>query len=41
MQIGATGIRIGDVLQQFEGVLTGVPRFRGKGTHLLNEQNES
>jgi circadian clock protein KaiC len=41
MQIGATGIRIGGVLRDFEGVLTGVPRYRGKDAGLLREQNEA
>jgi circadian clock protein KaiC len=41
MQIGATGVRIGEVLRQFEGVLTGVPRFRGKDARLLDGQDES
>ena len=41
MKFEATGVRIGEVLQQFEGVLTGVPRFRGKDAHLLNAQDES
>lgn len=35
MQIGPAGIRIGEVLQDFEGVLTGVPRYRGHDKHLL------
>ena len=41
MQIGGTGIRIGEVLREFEGVLTGVPRYRGKDGRLLKEPNES
>jgi len=36
MKIGATGIRIGEVLRDFEGVLTGVPRYRGKDARLLS-----
>jgi circadian clock protein KaiC len=41
MEIGATGIRIGEVLEQFDGILTGVPRFHGKDARLLNAQDES
>ena len=41
MKIGATGARIGEVLEQFEGVLTGVPRFHRKNGRLLNAQDES
>lgn len=40
MQIGGTGIRIGEVLRDFEGVLTGVPRYRGKDARLLSAQDE-
>jgi len=40
MKIGATGIRIGEVLRDFEGVLTGVPRYRGKDARLLSGQDE-
>jgi len=35
MKIGSSGAQIGEVLEQFEGVLTGVPRFRGKQEELL------
>lgn len=41
MKFGPTGVSVGDVLQQFEGVLTGVPRFRRKDGRLLNAQDES
>jgi circadian clock protein KaiC len=41
MQIGGSGIRIGQVLRDFEGVLTGVPRYRGKDNRLLKAQDES
>ncbi len=40
MRFGATGVTIGEVLRDFEGVLTGTPRYRGKDGHLLGEQNE-
>jgi circadian clock protein KaiC len=39
MKIGPTGMQIGDVLQEFQGVLTGVPRYRGKDERLIG-QNE-
>jgi len=35
MQFGPRGVVIGDVLREFDGVLTGVPRYRGKGAGLL------
>jgi len=38
MKIGSQGMEIGDVLVEFQGVLTGVPRYRGKGDQLLGEQ---
>ena len=38
MKIGATGMQIGEVLEQFEGVLTGVPRYRGKDGPLVKRQ---
>jgi circadian clock protein KaiC len=41
MKIGSTGVQIGEVLAQFEGVLTGVPRFRGKRDQLLGGQEDS
>lgn len=39
MKIGSTGMQIGEVLQDFQGVLTGVPRYRGKDERLIG-QNE-
>ena len=35
MKIVQSGVRIGEPLNQFEGVLTGVPRFRGDDRKLL------
>jgi circadian clock protein KaiC len=35
MQLGEHGVRIGEALREFEGVLTGVPRFRGEGARLF------
>jgi circadian clock protein KaiC len=40
MKLGPHGMEIGDVLEEFEGVLTGVPRYRGKGEHLLSQQKK-
>ncbi len=40
MRFGATGIVIGDILRDFEGVLTGVPRYRGNDAHLLGAQDK-
>ncbi|MBV8571684.1 MAG: AAA family ATPase [Acidobacteriaceae bacterium] len=40
MKIGSSGIQIGEVLEQFEGVLTGVPRFRGKREQLLADYKD-
>lgn len=34
-QFSARGIRVGDPLHEFEGVLTGVPRFRGSSRQML------
>jgi circadian clock protein KaiC len=41
LKIGPTGIQVGEVLKDFEGVLTGVPRYRGKSTQLLSDQEDS
>jgi circadian clock protein KaiC len=35
MKFGPTGVLVGEVLEEFQGVLTGVPRFRGKDAQLL------
>jgi circadian clock protein KaiC len=35
MQFGPEGVRIGDALREFEGVLTGVPRYRGEDSRLF------
>ncbi len=40
-KIGPTGMQVGEVLQDFEGVLTGVPRYRGKNARLLGDQEDS
>jgi circadian clock protein KaiC len=39
-QIGPNGIAIGEPLTDFEGVLTGVPTFRGKQEALIEAVNE-
>lgn len=41
MKIGSTGVQIGEVLEEFEGVLTGIPRYRGKQGRLLQENEKS
>ena len=40
MKIGRRGMEIGNVLEEFEGVLTGVPRYRGSSENLLDEQKK-
>ncbi|MBV9499665.1 MAG: AAA family ATPase [Acidobacteriaceae bacterium] len=40
MKIGSSGVQIGEILEQFEGVLTGVPRFRGKQELLLADHKD-
>jgi circadian clock protein KaiC len=35
MKIGSTGMQVGEVLEEFDGVLTGVPRYRGREQQLL------
>lgn len=40
MKLGPGGVQIGEVLQQFEGVLTGVPRFRGKRDQLFGASDD-
>ena len=39
VRIGESGIRIGEPLRQFHGVLTGTPTFRGDGDPLLMERD--
>jgi circadian clock protein KaiC len=39
MKMGPNGVQIGEVLDEFEGVLTGVPRYRGKHAHLLGTES--
>jgi circadian clock protein KaiC len=34
-RIGAGGLEVGDPLQQFQGVLTGVPEYRGEREPLM------
>ena len=40
MKIGASGMQIGEVLEEFQGVLTGVPRYRGKDARLLGDSEK-
>jgi circadian clock protein KaiC len=35
MKLGSEGMQIGQVLEEFEGVLTGVPRYVGKSKNLI------
>ena len=37
MKLGAGGVIVGEPLRQFEGVLTGVPRYRGSESPLLKK----
>lgn len=41
LKIGSTGMQVGEVLQDFEGVLTGVPRYRGKQARLLGDKEDA
>jgi circadian clock protein KaiC len=38
MKIGSHGVQVGPVLEEFEGVLTGVPRFVGKNKGFLERE---
>lgn len=38
MHIDAHGMRIGEVLEEFQGVLTGVPQYRGKENLLIRDK---
>ncbi|HZO54509.1 MAG TPA: ATPase domain-containing protein [Bryobacteraceae bacterium] len=40
MRIGSTGARVGEVLREFQGVLTGVPRFSGDDARLLDRDDK-
>jgi circadian clock protein KaiC len=40
LTVGASGIRVGEPLAQFTGVLTGVPRFIGDSTTLADADDE-
>ena len=39
MKLGPGGVMVGEPLRQFEGVLTGVPRYRGTGSPLLKKDS--
>lgn len=41
LKIGSAGMEVGEVLQDFDGVLTGVPRYRGKQGRLFGEEEDS
>jgi hypothetical protein len=34
-------MEVGEVLEEFQGVLTGVPQYRGKDAHLLGKRKDS
>jgi circadian clock protein KaiC len=38
MRITSSGLRVGEVLKEFRGVLTGVPEYRGKSGELLQDK---
>jgi circadian clock protein KaiC len=40
-RFGSRGMEVGEVLEEFEGVLTGVPRYRGDSARLLAPQTNS
>jgi circadian clock protein KaiC len=40
MRIDSNGVRIGEVLREFQGVLTGVPRFSGDDERLLDRDDK-
>jgi circadian clock protein KaiC len=40
MKIGSSGMQIGKVLEEFEGVLTGVPRYVGEDKRLLPSEKD-
>jgi circadian clock protein KaiC len=40
-RVGKKGLRIGEPLRQFQGVLTGNPEFSGEAGSLIREQDES
>lgn len=39
LRLGPGGVRIGEPLREFEGVLTGIPRYRGKAAPLLTKED--
>ncbi|MFL6415595.1 MAG: ATPase domain-containing protein, partial [Bryobacteraceae bacterium] len=41
LTMGTAGVSVGEVLRDFEGVLTGVPRYLGEHAKLLGEQKTS
>jgi circadian clock protein KaiC len=40
-RLTSSGIEVGDALSDFEGILTGLPRFIGKGKELMEEENDN
>lgn len=41
MRITAEGLRVGEPLRDFEGVLSGIPRFQGTGDTLPKRKDEN
>jgi len=41
LNIGPSGVQVGEVLQEFEGVLTGVPRYRGRQGNLIGGSRDT
>ena len=39
LRLGPGGVQVGKPLREFEGVLTGVPKYRGKAEPLLTEED--
>ena len=40
MRITSGGLRVGEILKEFHGVLTGVPEYRGKSGELLQDKTK-
>ncbi len=38
LKIGARGMQVGEMLQDFEGILTGIPRYVGKDARLISDE---
>lgn len=40
MRITSRGLRVGEVLKNFRGILTGVPEYHGRDENLLDDEDE-